>query len=131
VAATWFLTDESSRVGNKLLESYRKEQVDFHMPVLWSLEILNLLLAARKRKRLNETDLAFAIKLFNNIECTWHDQTDAHCRRRIFDFAQLHRLTIYDAAYLELADRLRVPLITFDKELLDAAAAEDMKVSLC
>lgn len=42
----------------------------------------------------------------------------------IFDMAQRHRLTVYDAAYLALASDLRVPLLTRDRALAAAAAAE-------
>ena len=37
--------------------------------------------------------------------------------------AEAHRLTLYDAAYLELAARLRLPLATLDQDLRTAAAA--------
>jgi predicted nucleic acid-binding protein len=37
--------------------------------------------------------------------------------------AAMHRLTIYDAAYLELAQRLNLPLATLDRELRAAAGA--------
>lgn len=41
----------------------------------------------------------------------------------LFDLAQRHALTAYDAAYLALALKLRAPLITFDQKLADAARA--------
>jgi|SRR5579871_21363 len=37
-----------------------------------------------------------------------------------------HNLTLYDAAYLELAQRRGIPLATLDRELRAAAAAEGM-----
>jgi predicted nucleic acid-binding protein len=39
-------------------------------------------------------------------------------------FAERHKLTLYDAAYLELAQRRGLPLATLDTQLCDAAAAE-------
>ena len=42
----------------------------------------------------------------------------------IFQLAQQHSLTIYDAAYLELAIRESLPLITYDKALRRAASSE-------
>ena len=44
--------------------------------------------------------------------------------------AALHRLTAYDAAYLELALRRRLPLATLDAELAVAARAEDVPLLL-
>lgn len=37
--------------------------------------------------------------------------------------SERHRLTLYDAAYLELAQRLQLPLATLDQELRAAANA--------
>ena len=42
--------------------------------------------------------------------------------------ADRHRLTLYDAAYLELALRLNLPLATLDQALRDAAAALGLAV---
>ena len=42
--------------------------------------------------------------------------------------ARRHRLTVYDAAYLELAQRERVPLATLDAALADAARREAVPV---
>jgi len=41
---------------------------------------------------------------------------------RMMSFATRYSLSAYDAAYLELADRLQCPLLTFDAKLLAAAA---------
>lgn len=53
---------------------------------------------------------------------------DPVARRRAFEavhaLARKHRLTAYDAAYLELAVRLAVPMATLDERLRDAAEAE-------
>ena len=45
-----------------------------------------------------------------------------------FLMAVKHALTLYDAAYLELALRLRLPLATFDKALCRAAEAEGVRL---
>lgn len=44
----------------------------------------------------------------------------------VMDLARRHRLTAYDAAYLELAQRERVPLATLDGALMRAASAESV-----
>ncbi len=44
--------------------------------------------------------------------------------RNVLDLARRHNLTAYDAAYLEVAGRLRLPLATLDRRLQAAAAAE-------
>ena len=42
---------------------------------------------------------------------------DGEIRQRIFDLAEEHNLSYYDASYLELAHRYNLPLKTYDEEL--------------
>ena len=51
-------------------------------------------------------------------------ETDRQAWGATVRLAARHRLTMYDAAYLELAQRRGLPLATLDKELRDAATAE-------
>lgn len=125
-AASWLLPDESSREGEKILAAYEAGQLQFHMPRLWNYELMNVLLMARRRKRLDDDGFAEARDIFGAIQCEFHEQADAVCRRRIFQFAERHQLTAYDAAYLELADRLQIPLYTLDEKLKKAAGNENI-----
>ena len=52
--------------------------------------------------------------------------TDNQLWSTTWQLAERHRLTIYDAAYLELALRVGAPLATKDKALIRAAAAESV-----
>lgn len=128
-AASWLLPDESSKQGEAILAAYEAGELQFHMPRLWNYEIMNVLLCAHRRKRLDDEGFAEARDIFGQIQCEFHEQADTVCRRRIFQFAERHQLTAYDAAYLELADRLQVPLHTFDGKLLKAAKAEGIKTN--
>ncbi len=47
---------------------------------------------------------------------------------KVFDLAQKHNLTFYDASYLQLAIDLKIPLATYDQQLIDAAKAEKVKL---
>ena len=49
---------------------------------------------------------------------------------RLFELSRKHRLTFYDASYLELAQRQGIGLATFDKELARAARAEGVPVAI-
>ena len=44
------------------------------------------------------------------------------------NLAAKYKLSIYDAAYLELARRLALPLATLDEELKIAATSEGVKI---
>ena len=45
---------------------------------------------------------------------------------KVFDLAQKHNLTFYDASYLQLAIDLKLPLATYDQQLIDAAQSEQI-----
>ena len=47
---------------------------------------------------------------------------------KVFDLAQKHALTFYDASYLQLAIDLKLPLATYDQQLIEAAKAEKVKL---
>ncbi|MGY2437947.1 type II toxin-antitoxin system VapC family toxin, partial [Escherichia coli] len=55
--------------------------------------------------------------------------TARHAWSQTLRLASKHSLTLYDAAYLELARRLGLPLATLDKELRRAASAEDVAIA--
>jgi predicted nucleic acid-binding protein len=111
-AAGWLLPDEATPVADKLLAKQEAGLVRLHVPHLWTYEVGNLLLMAHRRHRLTAQQLAEAEAIYADVPCVFHDQTDAAVRRRILKLARLHDLTAHDAAYLELADRMRVPLLT-------------------
>jgi predicted nucleic acid-binding protein len=65
------------------------------------------------------TDLAL-------LDIAIDDQTDVHAWGETIRVADLFKLTLYDAAYLELAQRRNLPLATLDGELRAAAKSLDL-----
>lgn len=55
-------------------------------------------------------------------------ETDRRAWHETAGLASRHGLTLYDAAYLELALRRRLPIATLDRELIAAAIAENVMV---
>ena len=126
VALTWCFKDERTPATTALLDRLTEEGAT--APQLWPLEALNVLLAGERRGRLDrDTRLAlmsFLARLPITIDAETSDRTwDATAR-----LAEAHRLTAYDAAYLELAQRLGLPLATRDATLIAAAAAAGVAV---
>lgn len=99
-----------------------------HVPSHWLIETLNGLLFAERRGRI---PLALRDRLIGQI-AAWPMHREVSPRgeqaMRIASLATKHQLTSYDAAYLELAARLALPLATFDNALARAAAAEGVVV---
>ncbi len=128
--AGWLWPDEASFATEKLLAAHEAGRVELHVPHLWIYEVANMLLMAYRRNRLTAEQLVEAESIYAEVRCVFHDQSDAVCRHRILRLAQEHKLTSYDAAYLELADRLRVPLLTNDGDLSKAARKEKVETTL-
>lgn len=96
------------------------------VPALWRLEIANVLEMGVRKGR---TDAAFrdaALADLALLPISVDPETDRHAWGATVKLAARHRLTLYDAAYLELARRRSLPLATLDAELRVAAAAEDI-----
>jgi predicted nucleic acid-binding protein len=96
------------------------------VPSLWRLEVANSLEMGVRRGRI---DAAFRDATLADLELLpiqTDPDTERHAWRATLQLSQRHRLTVYDAAYLELAMRRRLPLATLDRELRIAARAESV-----
>jgi predicted nucleic acid-binding protein len=94
-------------------------------PSLWWFEVRNGLVMAERRGRTTaefSTSFLQRLALFPVTLDTAPDET------AMLGLARRHRLTVYDAAYLELALREQIPLATLDHALAAAATAEDVPV---
>ncbi len=124
VSAAWFLPDEATAFTEAMLSA--TAQADVWVPALWWLEIGNLLLNAQRRKRISADKRA---ELVAAAECLrLRVDREPVALRTIDSLADCHRLSSYDAAYLELAIRRALPLATLDAALL--AAMPGAKVAL-
>jgi predicted nucleic acid-binding protein len=94
------------------------------VPSVWRLEVANVLEMGVRRGRHNpafrDATLADLALLPINVDA----ETDKYAWNTTLRVAARHHLTLYDAAYLELAQRRGFPLATLDKELRTAARKE-------
>lgn len=122
LALAWCFEDESGDHAVSVLEALRSSEGA--TASVWPLEVVNGLLTAERRGRLDAADVRRAASLLLSLPIV----VDPIARRRAFEsthaLARKHGLTSYDAAYLELAVRLGIPLATLDSPLAAAAAAE-------
>jgi predicted nucleic acid-binding protein len=96
------------------------------VPALFWLEVQNGLLMAERRKRLTTSDSGIFNELLSGLQLTTDYSTPDRAGSQIRDLAITHGLTIYDAAYLELAIRENLEIATLDEQLRAAAAAADV-----
>ena len=94
-------------------------------PALWHHEVANILALKLRRRLISVEGRKRALESLRGISVTVDSVTfDSVEFDRTIALADEYRLTFYDAAYLELAIRLRAPLATLDGALRAAAQAE-------
>jgi predicted nucleic acid-binding protein len=116
IVACWAFTDEDHAVADLALEHIRTDEAC--VPALWWFEVRNMLVMNERRKRITERETASFLRRLDRLRITIDrspEETD------VLMLARRHRLSIYDAAYLELARRDGIALATLDKELATAA----------
>jgi predicted nucleic acid-binding protein len=123
VALAWLLPDETNARADAVRLAI-ENGADAWVPVHWRLEIGNGLLLAERRGRIMAAQVAQALSLMHALPLEEDEETAQQIPTRTLMLARKHGLTVYDAAYLELAQRRGAILATFDGQLLKAAAKE-------
>jgi len=121
ISAAWALPDESSALADDLLTLAQADGAV--APSLWWYEIRNILLVAERRKRILATDADAFLRSLARMAITVQEPPGGPAVLRL---ARLHQLSVYDAAYLELAIRAGLPLGTLDRDLARAAKQENV-----
>ena len=119
VALTWCFKNEATAAADQVLERLAAEAAS--VPAIWHLEIANALALSERRRRITPARSAEFITLLETLEIVVDEETATRALGRVLDLAREERLTAYDAAYLELAMRLGIPLASKDGDLCDAA----------
>lgn len=117
----WFFADETNRYAEAVEDSLPTATAI--VPSLWPLEVANALLAGERRQRATEATVTTFLGLLAALPISLDDDTAGRAWPVSLHLARLHRLSVYDATYLELAIRKRLPLATLDDKLSAAATA--------
>ena len=118
VAATWLMPDEANTRADAAYALFPDDSAV--APGLWWYEIRNIFLMNERRGRLDsiQTNRALALLAALPIQLDHGASEPA-----LLALAREHKLTAYDAAYLELAQRENIALATLDEALARAARA--------
>jgi predicted nucleic acid-binding protein len=92
-----------------------------HVPAHFWIEITNAMLMAERRRRISRNEMERSLGLAFTLPVLTDDETSVRCPRETLALAREYSLTVYDAAYLELAMRRGAGLATVDKALARAA----------
>jgi predicted nucleic acid-binding protein len=117
----WIYSDETTEPIRRVFEAVADDGAV--VPVLWRLEIANSLTVAVRRGRIDANFRRAALSDLALLDITTDAETDAHAWGETLNLADCFQLTVYEAAYLELAKRRTLPLATLDSELTTAAKA--------
>ncbi len=119
VAAVWAFDDEDHPLATLAQQSLLTENA--FAPSLWWFELRNTMIMNERRKRITEPEVEAFISLVTRAQIQLDFEPGSAL---VLALARRHKITVYDAAYLELALRKRCPLATLDRALAQAAQAE-------
>ena len=126
VALAWCFEDEHTEPVIDLLDGL--VEAGAVAPSLWPLEVLNGLLMAERRRRVDPRRRQRLAGFLRALPIMLDTETADEAWTATIRLAERHRLSVYDAAYLELAQRRKLPLATLDVDLAKAARISGMTV---
>jgi predicted nucleic acid-binding protein len=121
IAACWAFEDEQHASADLAFLKIRTEEAV--VPSLWWFEVRNILIVNERRKRITEAGSTNFLRAVARLPI----RVDrAPVEGDVLRLARTHRLSVYGAAYLELARREGLPMATLDRDLGCAARVESV-----
>lgn len=117
VAAAWCFEDEATPETDGILDLLAEQPAV--TPMLWGLEVANILLVAERRRRLTASQADRFLRILAQLPID-HDPAPPDLPF-VVSVGRRHNLSAYDAAYLVLAERAGLALATTDAALQEAA----------
>ena len=126
VVMSWCFKDETNLYADAVLDIL--SEATAIVPSIWPLEVVNVLLAAERRKRLKQADSVRFITLLSQLPIVVEHEWPEKTMKDLLALGRANRLTSYDASYLDLAMRKDCPIATLDKKLMQAAVEIDVTI---
>ncbi|MBI4279159.1 MAG: type II toxin-antitoxin system VapC family toxin [Armatimonadetes bacterium] len=126
VTMSWCFSDEATPYADAVLD--RLQTATAVVPAIWPLEVVNVLLAAERRKRLTEAQSRRFVELLAALPIEVEHPVVERIFTSVLALGREHGLSAYDAAYAELAARRGLALATRDERVRAAAAAIGVEV---
>jgi len=126
VVMSWCFKEQANPYADSILERF-KEAVAY-VPPVWPLEVVNVLLAAERKKCISEADSVHFISLLSQLPIFVEYESPEKSMKDLLGLARIHNLSSYDASYLDLAMRKGLPLATLDKNLRKAAESTNVLI---
>jgi predicted nucleic acid-binding protein len=126
ITMAWCFADEATTETAQVQDRLIAEAA--LVPEHWFLEVVNVLAMAEKRKRISAVDATNFLRLLATLDIQTDHETSARAFDHLPPLCRNHGLTSYDAAYLELAVRQRLPVASLDDDLRQAALALGVQI---
>lgn len=123
VVLAWSFDDEQDDYADRLLTRLTSGEATAAAPAVWPSEVVNGLLVAERRGRHTPAQTSQLVADLSQLPVAVETPGWAHLGESVAFLARAHGLSAYDATYLDLAVRLRLPLATLDTRLRKAAEA--------
>ena len=118
VVMSWCFKDEEDRYADAVLD--RLSEAAAFVPSIWPFEVVNVLLAAERKRRLNEAESVRFVTLLSQLPIMVEYERPERIMQDLLAQARTNNLSSYDASYLNLAMRKGVPLATLETRLRQA-----------
>lgn len=115
----WVFDSEATKAADALLDRLSRGSRAW-VPALWHLELANVLLGAKRRGRIDQAGIEQFLGALAVYDIAVDSDTMTNAWAKTLALAEGYDLTVYDAAYLELALRRGLPLATLDTALIAA-----------
>ena len=126
VVMAWCFKNEINLYADSVLDSL--EHFTAIVPSIWPLEVGNVLLVAERKNRLSAADSIRFIALLSQLPITVDQEPPERMIKEIFALTRTHKLSTYDASYLDLAMKRGISIATLDDRLLYAAKQNNVSV---
>ena len=119
IAMAWLFNDEATPKTEALLTRLTTETA--LVPAWWCIEITNVLAMAERKGRITPTQSEAFIADLGKLGIEKDNEAPDRAFTYLLAMCRTHRLTSYDAIYLDLAVRRNMPLATLDDDLRKTA----------
>ena len=119
IAMAWLFHDEATPRTTALLNRLATETA--LVPAWWFIEITNVLAMAERKGRITPTQSDAFIADLGKLGIERDEEAPLRAFTYVLPLCRKHRLTSYEAIYLDLAIRRNLPLATLDDDLRKTA----------
>ena len=118
VILKWYLLDEAHGAqALALLQQCTAGELEILAPSLLTYELMNGLVIAGRRARLDQGTVSLSFKGFMMLGIQFYDLS--FLADKVLQYSRLYGRSVYDSSYLALADQEGIDLITADERLFN------------